>query len=128
MWRADAGLLALWVPFRAWWPRALPLCLHTVPGLTAGAEWLLCTALVRAAFQLERRREEETVSSGFTEVCGQDFYWSRRAQRREGWEMRGIIIGGVPGGWVSPLWAGRTSRWCLSSVGLAGEWEMGSGG
>lgn len=87
MGRADAGLLALWVPFRAWWPRALPLCLHTVPGLTAGAEWLLCTALVRAAFQLERRREEETVSSGFTEVCGQDFYWSRRAQRREGWEM-----------------------------------------
>ena len=76
--------LALWVPFRAWLPRALPLCLHTVPGLRAGAEWLLCTALVRAAFQLERRREEETVSLGFTEECGQDFYWSRRTQRCEG--------------------------------------------
>ena len=39
-----------------------------------------------------------------------------------------IIAGGVPGGWVSPHWAGRMSGWCLSSVVLAGEWEVGSWG
>lgn len=48
-----------------------------------------------------------------------------RGVRGERWV---IIIGGVLGGWVSPRWAGRTSGWCLSSVGLAGESEVGSGG
>lgn len=80
--------------------------------------------LVWAAFQLKCRRKEETVSSGFTEVCGQDFYWSQRTQRREGWEMGYYHWWGSGRMGSSPL--GREDVRLVPVLGGAG-WGVGGG-